>query len=92
MGVFSLRPQKRTFLGDSQEYPIAYQRLAAIAGGQEVDNRKTGKAERNALGMDLKMTTICLILPNGVCANSMAIQAHCSPSAAGKCVCGFSRR
>jgi hypothetical protein len=41
MGVFSLGPQKRVFLGDSQEYPIAYQRLAAIAGGQEVDNRKT---------------------------------------------------
>ena len=38
---FSGMPPKALFLGDSQEHPIAYQRLAAIAGGQEVDIRKT---------------------------------------------------
>jgi hypothetical protein len=36
-----MNAQKWAFLGDSQEYPIAHKRLAAIAGGQEVDNRKT---------------------------------------------------
>lgn len=38
--AFLLEAEKCAFLGDSQEYAIAYQRFAATAGGQEVDNRK----------------------------------------------------
>ena len=87
-----MMPPKGLFLGDSQEYLIAYQRLATIAGGQEVDIRKTRKVERNDLGIDLKIAPICLILLTGICANSKAIQTDRSPPAAGKRVCGSSRR
>lgn len=38
-------------LGDSQKYPIAAHQLRALRGSRGEDNRKTQKAEGNALGM-----------------------------------------
>lgn len=39
--AFSKEAEKCVLLGDSQEYPNACQRLAALAGAQEADNRKS---------------------------------------------------
>ena len=36
---------------DSQKYPLGVQQFRALSGSREEDNRKTRKAEGNALGM-----------------------------------------
>ena len=87
IAAFSQKAQYCFFSGDSQEYPIICQRLAAITGGQKEDVRMARKAERNALGIDWKIAAIRLIpLRRDLSEHRRLSSSPRSPPTAGKCV------
>jgi hypothetical protein len=88
VAAFSKETQSCFILGDSQEYPIAYQWLVDFPGGQTEDDRMARKAERNALGIDWKIARTWLIQLRR---NLHEHRAHRISQAAGKCVCGGAR-